>query len=226
MSAVALVPRRADSGPRDRLWEWCRAHWAEAMPDMPIIEGHDDNEGPFNRSRAMNRARALAPDADVAFILDADVILSNEQIEESITIARDTGGACIAYTDWLGLNQKGTERILTGYVGSWDRFVKDRYKHSVSSAVAVPLALWDRATGFDERFCGWGFEDSAFMDALHTFGGRPTRLAGNVWHLFHHRTEQLHGAVQLTANRELYAGYANARGDRVAMRAVLSEATP
>lgn len=223
MTAAFLVPRRSDRGPRDRLWRFTQKHWAQHLRSIPIVEGHDDGERPFNRSRAMNRARALTT-ADTLVILDADVLVNPEQVQATIEASRETGRFTIGYTTWAGLNREGTDRIVKGYRGAWEPHIEVRYTHSVSSLVAVPAALWDEVGGFDERFEGWGLEDSAFEVACNVLGGGTDRTDGFCWHLWHPRHEQLHGAKQLRANRVLYRGYTRARGSREAMLAALNKA--
>jgi hypothetical protein len=72
MRTVFLVPRRNDNGPRDKLWAYCRARWETYFPDIPIFEGHHD-DGPFNRSAAVNRAAKLAGEWDLGIVIDSDV---------------------------------------------------------------------------------------------------------------------------------------------------------
>ena len=61
MKPVILVPRRDDNGPRDELWNFCRAWWEREQSHMPIVEGYH-TDGLFNRSAAVNRAARLAGD--------------------------------------------------------------------------------------------------------------------------------------------------------------------
>jgi hypothetical protein len=93
MSDVAfLVPRRRDGGQRDRVWEYCRRRWETYLPDVAVYEGHHD-EGPFNRSAAVNRAAELAGDWRVGIVIDSDVLLSISQATAAIETARETDRA-------------------------------------------------------------------------------------------------------------------------------------
>ena len=86
MKAVILVPRRADHGHRDKVWDWCRAWWERELPELEIVEGHHD-AGLFNRSAAVNRAAREAGAWDVAVIIDADVICDPGRVREAIEVA-------------------------------------------------------------------------------------------------------------------------------------------
>ena len=41
VTVTVLVPRRADGGRRDRLWEFCRKWWEAEHPGYELIEGMD-----------------------------------------------------------------------------------------------------------------------------------------------------------------------------------------
>jgi hypothetical protein len=113
MRTVILVPRRAHPE-RDKLWAWCRDRWERHFPEFPIYEGHHD-EGPFNRSAAVNRAARLA-DADgrwdQAIVIDADIFIRRSQVLAAVETARKTGRVTWAHRRWRGLEKGWTTRVL------------------------------------------------------------------------------------------------------------------
>lgn len=189
MKIAILVPRRSDGGRRDQLWSWCRPRWEEAFPDCEIVEGNCEN-GPFNRSAAINDAAEIAGDWDVAIIVDGDVFVPPEQVEAAVQSASASGRACFAFTDYFALNRSMTDRVLEGHDGDWrpGLNLKMLAGRHVSSCIVVPRPLWDEVDGFDERFVGWGAEDVAFMLSCRVLGGGVDRVAGAVWHLWHPTT--------------------------------------
>jgi hypothetical protein len=202
MKVRIVVPRLADGGHRDRLWEYCRDYWGEQLPDAELVEGHHEGEGPFNRSAAINRA--TEGEWDVAIILDSDTILDAGQVLAGIELAEQTGSLVLPYEKRNMLSRAGTYKILGGYVGSWERMVSSRERDRVSCCVIVPRALWDVVGGFDERFEGWGGEDEAFYAACKALGG-VERMPGANWHLYHaasphhrHDTPLYRQALRLT----------------------------
>lgn len=185
MKVRLLVPRLADDGHRDRLWEFCRAHWERELPEYELVEGHHEGDCPFNRSAAINRA--AEGKWDVAIVLDSDVVVDPGQVKAAVELAYETGELVLPFTDRNMLSEKGTEAILGGASGSWRKWVACRERGRVSCCVVVPHALWDTVGGFDERFEGWGGEDEAFHAACEVMGGAQ-RLDGAVWHLWHERS--------------------------------------
>lgn len=220
MRTVILVPRRDDNGHRDRLWAALRRRWETLHPDWPIVEGHHE-EGPFNRSAAVNRAAREAGDWDVAVIIDSDVFLPPENVLAAVETAVQTGKVTWAHRDWRGLTERGTARLLRDHeatlrpdlaLGSdwgehpWpDGMCKTNHgpdidRHtplSWSCCIALTREAWDRIGGFDERFKGWGWEDMAFQSAACGLVGAE-RIDGSVYHLWHRRAPG-NGRMDLSA---------------------------
>lgn len=207
-----LVPRRSDGGTRDRLWAHCRSWWH----GWSIHEGYDEDGGPFRRSVALNRAAEAAGDWDCAVVLDADVIVDHDQVRRAVEEARRTGRLTAAYNRYVGLNSTMTRRVLGGYSGSWESGRLITMTSHVSSCLAVPRPLWDAVGGFDERFVGWGHEDTAFWHACAALAGPPQRVRGTVWHLYHPPSIERHGwSPDRTAGVALADRYRTASPDEV-----------
>ena len=234
MDVVILVPRREDDGWRDRVWAHCRSWWRREFPDWPLVEGHHD-VGPFNRSAALNAAATLAGAWDVAVIVDADILIHPPSVHRAVEIAASTGRMTVAFEIRRDLTKYGTERIVDGYTGPWEPFIRrnwggpgDSDHNQHSSVIAVPRALWDDIGGFDEGCSGWGLEDTCFAIDCEVMAGAPIeRVWGaDCWHLWHptNRAEK-HGSPTHAANmarRDRHFA-AHARGDRDAVRALVAE---
>ncbi len=216
MKVVVLVPRRADNGWRDELWRFTKQRWERDFPDWPIVEGHH-NEGLFNRSAAINEASRLAGDWDVALIIDSDTISDRDAVRTGADVALSTGCMVTCHDLRIMLTDRGTKRILKGYNRSWrgHGFVERIWYESCSSAVAVSRQLFDRVGGFDERFVGWGREDSAFRMACETFSGKPMlRVASAAFHLWHEVSPSTaHGHPDRVPNEQRFNAYEQAVGD-------------
>jgi glycosyl transferase family 7 (putative galactosyltransferase) len=196
-----VVPRLADHGERDGLWEFCRDYWREQLPEFELVEGHHEGDRPFNRSASINQA--AKGHWDVAVILDSDTIVDADEVRAAVALAAESGELVLPFHLRNMLSAEGTKEILGDYVGSWNRWVKLRERDRVSCCVVVPRGLWDEVGGFDERFEGWGGEDEAFHAACTLLKG-CRRTKGEVWHLHHaasphhdHSTPLYREALQL-----------------------------
>lgn len=191
-----LVPRRSDDeGPRDLIWSGIRAHVWESSP---VFEGHHD-DGPFNRSKAVNTAANNADTWDVAVIADADSLVPPTQLEAAIELATQTGRLIIPHSRWVNVDLEEAKDFLKRGTLLWSK-KRTIYATTQSSILVVPRAVWDEVNGFDERFVGWGWEDIAFMTAVETLTDGPIRLEGSVYHLAHERPAA-------DTNRQLDPGY-------------------
>ena len=220
---VILVPRRADHGVRDRLWGFSRVWWANLFPDWPIVEGHHD-DGPFNRSAAINAAARDAGDWDVAVIIDADVLPEQRPVLGAVKLAA-AGFAASAFSVRRHLSKPGTAQVMAGYRGDWRPLTKQTFRDSVSGAYVVGRDLFDQVGGFDDGFCGWGWEDVAFKLATETLAECPmVRTGGTLWHLWHPTSpERDERSPLFVANRERCRRYRRAAGNPAAMRAVIDD---
>jgi hypothetical protein len=189
MRVVILVPRRDGFKDRDKLWAFARTWWEADQPDWPIYEGHHlAEEGPFNRSVAINRAAAQAGDWDVAVIIDSDVLCNPEAVRDAVMLASSTDAMVLGYNERISLSQYGTQQVMQGYKGNWRKptMVHGTAKDACSSCVVVSRKLWDEVGGFDEEFKGWGWEDVAFRVACETASGRKMAMVtAECWHLHH-----------------------------------------
>lgn len=215
MNVAVLVPRRADRGRRDLIWEWVRQRWFDEHPTWAVAEGYHDDDGPFNRSLAINRAAAT--DWDIAVIADADSFVGHDQIATAVATCAHTGQMTLAYDRFAYLSRWMSDQIMSGFTGDWTTGVEWALPGTCSSMVVVTRAVWDEAEGFDEGFVGWGGEDIAFSHKAQTFGGGLQRIPGFLWHLWH--------APAVHANNEEWVprceAYAEVSYDREGMHALM-----
>ena len=220
VKAAIMVPRRADGGQRDVVWEYVRRHW-EPM-GLPIIEGHHD-DGPFNAAAARNRA--AAGDWDVAVFVDADTIMfDHEPVQKAIRLAASTGYMVRPYTRYTIMDEAGSAALMAS--GEKPRQGHRLLREAAHGGVnVVPRSLWDTVGGYDERFRGWGSEDTAFELACRVLGGFR-QLHGEVIHLWHPvSTDRNTSDPGFIANVALRHRYEAARRPE-AMRALIAGGPP
>lgn len=184
---VILVPWRAGDPHRQKLWDFTKVWWQRDYPDWPIYEAPGPS-GPFNRSAAINEAAEGAGDWDVAIVIDADIIANSDAVHNGVSIAAATGQMVVTHDERVMLSKAGTQKVISGYRGSWrtPSMHEHVWRDSVSCSVVVSRSLWDSVGGFDELFCGWGFEDTAFQIACEAITGKPViKITSELFHLWH-----------------------------------------
>jgi Glycosyltransferase like family 2 len=188
MSIPVLVPRRLDHGWRDEIWDQLKTRYWGLLPGFRVCEGfHDD--GPFNRSAAINRAAESRHWDDVAVIADADSFVPREQLLEAVETARISGRLTSALTFVCQFDQAFTESFIRDGLVVMQNFriehVRTKPIETQSNCIVVPRRLWDEIGGFDERFIGWGGEDNAFWRAAEIRRACVERVTGAAFHLWH-----------------------------------------
>lgn len=236
MTVGVVIPFRSDDPHRLRLRGWCMARLSCQLRGLDhhiVISGDFAETGPFNRARAVNHGVAVLDDCDVLVIADADVLVSTASLQLAVSIARK-GQWVIPYTDYCWVDEPGTDFILGGPVDvepvvAPSRVLKrftaqtepvNRFGGSVCGVVVLPRSDFERVGGYDERFVGWGWEDTSLAAALWTMVGEPMRTPLECFHLWHPLDPR---RFRNHRSRALGKRYTDAMGDPVAMGALLGE---
>jgi len=178
---VTLVPWRAGAAIREWNWNVTRPYLEEL--GYPIHLG--DSEGPWARAAACNAAARDAGDWDVALIADADTIPEPDVIRRAVGLAASIPGAVRPHDRLYALNQ-AQSRILAKR-GPGRLKLSSRQKTMLGGGLlVVSRAAWEKVGGYDERFIGWGHEDSALHTTLLA-EAHWDRIEGRAWHLWHPR---------------------------------------
>ena len=216
-----IVPYRSDHGHRDRIWEWCRERLAGEIPEMEILLGADDREGPFCRAIACNKGVSLSA-RPVVVIGDADVVFSRQGLIDSLQLLEQYRWV-MGYTYKKHLSREFSEFLLREPTdvdipsdAPLDLPYGENTMGGTSSCVVIRRADF---LGFDERFIGWNYEDQAFAVATRCLVGTEGRAEGDLFHLWHPYAP---GVVEETpeylAGKKLFSLYQRAKDNPVTMR--------
>lgn len=182
---------------------------------MALDSGHE----PFNRAASRNRAFAGPGVASVWIACDADVLVQPEPLRAAVAAATD-GKMHLPYTSCRMLSRAGSRSVLGGgppsVAHTW--YVSP---NSVGGCVVVTYDTWRDVGGWDERFVGWGFEDTAFWAAVDTLYG-TVRHEGVLYDLWHPDGREI-GSPRYMEGKALCDRYTAAQGDSTAMRALIRE---
>lgn len=212
MNLSVLIPWRTDNGPRQQAFDYVRPLWEATGAEICV--GEDDPVGPFNCSRALNRAfRQATNDRMVQFGAD------NLPDPVAIEVAYEALGV----NPWLPLmsstayySENSTERIFSGA----DPF-SEPLEYTLpfcTGTLGYTRDAYVAAGGSDERFSGWGYEDAALRQSLACLFGSPSALPYTLrclWHATDHR-------IAVSPSQVLMEDY-TARTDRESMLSYLEK---
>lgn len=208
------IPWRSDHGWRETLFDWVRPAWEST--GFHVCVGVDDDGGPINVSRALNRARTQSI-ADVLVIASADHIPHAEAVREAADAARIHGWASV-FTATAGITREATEAIISGRRINVDQAITGEVPFC-TALLAVRADVWDGIGGWDERFHGWGCEDTAFRLVLETLYPSPPQLTPRrtiaLWH-------EAASRERFDANAALLGEYLVCENSPEAMRALIA----
>lgn len=184
MTRVAVgVPWRGGQAHREELWAIVRPE-LEAL-GWPLFTG--DREGPWSRAAACNAAAAAAGDWDVLLMADADTIPDPAAIYSAVEHVVAHGGAVRPHDHLWALNRYETRWFLEWPASQRTRF-RARRRNLGGGLLVVAREAWEAVGGYDERFVGWGHEDSDLSTRLLVFADWDL-WPGHAWHLWHPRDD-------------------------------------
>lgn len=175
----------------------------------------------FNRAASRNMCVRLAGPG-IVVIADTDILPDEPALRDAITAARDEGGLHLGYDYYRALLKESTQRY---YHDGRDLLSLPMAFDSTTSTCGIVVMRcdqWWEAGGMDERFTGWGFEDTAFAIAVETILGPLKHHHGTVNHLWHPSACNV-ASEQYKRNEELCLRYEAAKGDLPRMKELISE---
>jgi hypothetical protein len=173
---------------RAAVWAYCRRKW-QGLVDARVVDelvvGHDPLFGkrqgffreepsgledwpkhprPFSVARALNNAAKHAH-GEHLLLFGADHVPDVKAVEWAVHQLRGYAFARI-YGRVAYATEAATRIVLSNLHYPLD--AADWHEHSAPcpGVLAVRRSAWDKAGGLDERYEGWGYEDTAFLDKL------------------------------------------------------------
>lgn len=221
MTVQVVVPFNPGVEDRDRNWAWLRARWETRHPDWPIVEAAC--ERPWAKGVALAEAVARST-ADILVVIDAD--LWCDSAAEAVEAVAAGEPWAIPHRLVHRLNPRATNAVLAGgdFISKPQTWVQKPYIGVEGGGAVVLPRQTALDIPIDPRFVGWGGEDISWGWALRTLAGPPTRMAGDLWHLYHQPQTRRSRRRGSHASELLAGRYRQALNDPVAMRALIAEA--
>lgn len=193
MSVAVLIPYH-DFGDeyRRRALTYVKGWFTAHFEDWPLSVS-DMTAARFTKARALNLG-VQALDEDVIVQCDPDSILDDPQrLHLAVERALEHPGLVIPHNRYCYLAQGPTAAFLAGELtpeGIFNAQCDEMGHFGRGNLVVYTKETWRLAGGYDERFPLWGGDDAAFAMACEALAGPPTRLRGDVIHLWHPRLPQ------------------------------------
>ncbi len=170
---------------RKRLWDHLRPWWEIMGYDLIIAADPGFTErGVFSVAHAINNAVRLAPpEVDRFFCIGADAIPDRGAVRWAEHTLQ-THPWTLVYDKSTGLDQAATEAFLRGEPVEWPPI----HHEVVPGPIAFRRDVFNRVGGFDERYCGWAYEDCDLMNRLsrdvqhYMVSGFSPRPLKQLWH--------------------------------------------
>jgi hypothetical protein len=176
--------------------------------DVHHVDGSEDR---FSLAAARNEAvrQGRAAGAKVIVLCDADTIPEPGPLATSIKLAQETAGIVLPFTLFRALGEYDSIAVMNGR-DPWSFSDIGSLDWSVGGVHVTTPEVWASLGEQDERFTGWGCEDTAFAIAADRLGRSHTRVEGTIHHLWHPASPDKDEASEAyIANSALLQRYAN-----------------
>lgn len=184
MKLGIVIPYRP-TPERVRLFDYAHNWLKTEFVDAPIYIGDSDKSRKFNVSEARNRGclQAINDGVDILMVIDADTVPTKTGVEKAIKSAES--GELVMSKGYIRLNENETVDILSGK----DRpkaFGEKVLQNTPGGLWVMPAEVFTTLNGWDERFIGWGYEDTSFQVAYRKIYKRKVRRVKtallSLWH--------------------------------------------
>ena len=211
MNVLTAIPWR-DGGDRDRrrALDFVRRNLEDITGVEPILVDGARERFSLSESRNVAVKRAKEAGATVVVICDADTIVERQALTSAIEVAAIQDRVILPYTLFRALSPAGSTSVMLG-VDPWQTPDIGSLTWSVGGVFVCKPKSWDALGGQDERFTGWGCEDTAFNLVADRLDRSHVRVKGTIHHLWHpHPPTKDPEHEEYKANAELLKAYTEA----------------
>jgi hypothetical protein len=214
-----VIPWRDGCLHREAALGWVMSRYMRERPEWPVFLS--SCEGPWCKARAVMPTIQVADDGAIIVIADADVWCDG--LGGAIDAVAEGAPWAIPHSHVHRLSPSATAAVLAG--APWEDQPLDQrpYRGVEGGGIVVARRETLLEAPLDDRFCGWGQEDTAHALALTTLAGYPWRGEAPLVHLWHPAQQRESRQRGSADGWVLYKRYVSARRDTSRMRALIEE---
>jgi hypothetical protein len=191
-------------GPFSKVVEWYGINFPEATI---YLADHDYPVFNLAASRNLGVRNAQSDGCDVVLIGDADTIGQAAPIREALESAVLDNICHTPYTRYHMITDVSTIQFVKGRHKTIGRCRSFLYEDACSGLYIATPETWFAMGGQDEKFVGWGFEDTAWRRAHEViFGKLPMVHEGDAYAMYHVMQENRNGPLY-NKNKAIYERY-------------------
>ena len=184
-----VIPFESNDPHRLALLAIVEAFYAAEFPDWQVVVSGNDPACDESCHAGSRNLGAFLSQGDVLVFNDADSLCPAAHIQEAVTLATDSPGLVIAYTDYCRLSEAETRAVTpANYEYAFDAPIDWAMWGATSMSsgcIAIQRRCFEDVEGFDASWLH-GFEDYDF--AQRCAQRWPLRrVAGKLTHLWHPR---------------------------------------
>lgn len=202
MTFSVLLSYREDSEERRRNYEYVVSRWEDL--GVEVITGRMNESGPFQMAKMLNRA-FLASTGDNVVIYGVDHLPPDAQFLRGVEYHLHAHPWMPLYGKTLELDPGPSVGVRTGLVRPSTE-LSGALIGQCTGVIAVTREAWKAIGGADERFVGWGYEDTAYRLSLTKIYGNPWRQPTTTLIGLYHPPQPRQGSN----NKALFEEYENA----------------
>jgi predicted glycosyltransferase involved in capsule biosynthesis len=232
-----ILPFKTDCGGiKDRHLQYTINRYNLLLPGAEIIVATDDSNNDkfgwysFNKSKALNKGIKRAKNNNL-LIIDVDIVLPHDSILKAMSQI-DKHSIIFLFTNLYKLNRVDADGIISTpptfslpLVDLSAQTLNRRINLHANGCYMITKERYIACGQHDERFVGWGAEDSAFIIAADTMCDLPfLRLDEDAYHLWHPKGPDRILPDHLRASkRALYLKYLSFLHNKDGLCSVLNE---
>lgn len=194
MRVSVLMPYKLDGSFREKIFKWVIERYRMLFPEFELCLV-EDREKYFHKTMAVNKAAKIAS-GDIFILADADIFFEKKIIDNSLLAMTNKNLKWVMpYVEYWPLTPKVSSQVLQDTPGLTKKFkeidVKYITKNSPAGLIVITRDSFFNIGGYDERFKGWGCEDTAFYLTANCLLHEVVRLNEKIYHLWHPRQRKI-----------------------------------